>query len=1191
MMRHPKESLATQATKGPTTQATHEPTRPRTTRRRSRIARPLGLAALLLALGLMAPGTAGAQNPGWPNPSASADLLDPANWPDDPGYGFDTSDPTHATGQWNLWSFTPPGIASNLTAKEAAMGIGIHADAAWQLTAGDPAVTLAILDSGFHWSEQDLVYKWRLNPGELPMPAGATSYDANGDGVFNVRDYTSAGPDQMPTPATITDPRVSDVNGNGILDPEDLIQIFSDGKDDDGNGYVDDICGWDFFHDDNDPYDQAKNGGEGYSHGTGEARDSAAQGNNGIGGIGVCPRCTILPLRASDSFVADVNHFAEAAIYATDNGASVIQEALGALDQNRFMQDAIDYAYDHGVLVVASAADERSYHHNFPGSAERTLEVGAMVYDKKPWTQATTFQNFNNCSNYGPHVVLRTPGEACSSEATGISAGEAGLVYSMAKKVGLSPPLSANEAYQLMTQSADDVDVVGSATDPTKFPSHQGFDRFFGYGRNDARRAVQMIRDDHIPPEALITAPLWFQTVSPTQPLVVKGHAAAARYAGTFDYTVEIAPGVDPKPSDFTQVAKKTGLSGPVDGTLATVDLSQFDAWSGPPTSPAQFQVTVRLRVTATNPSGQPVTGEYRKPFFVHRDDQLFKGFPLYLGSSGESSPRLADLNGDGKDEIVLGLSDGTVHAYEADGSELSGWPVHVETAPGVASHPDAPGFKALGDFHAAMIATVAVGDLDGDGHPEVVASTMGGKIWAFHADGAVVPGFPVGLDPANDQWRGYRPGADSTTANPTEDIHILDHGFLSSPVLADLDGDGRPEIIAAGMDGYLYAFNGDGTPHAGFPVEITQPGGTKVKGTLERMRARLISTPAVGDLKGDGGAEIVLGSDEDYGDGLGDTSRAYAVWGDGNAHAGGPYLPGWPVKLCCYGSILPFIGRGVPASPALVDVDGLPGEEAILHGTASTFGVYGANGTRQFSGKEAPFGANTNSTGSLALMSVNSGALIDLDGDGFPEYVDGALTAAALGGISGGVRHDFDQLVGAWSLDGTGDFLPAWPRVTEDLQLLDNYAGGDVDGDGKAEAIAGSGGYLLHAFPLDGIEPAGWPKHTGGWILATAALGDLDGDGKTDVVVPTRDGWLFAWHTKGSVKDIQWSGFHHDPGATGNWVTPLESRKVPEAPKPGGGGGTPGCGCSASSGSPGAGAFVLGGLLLLLGLRRRRRA
>ena len=100
---------------------------------------------------------------------------------------------------------------------------------------------------------------------------------------------------------------------------------FSDGVDDDGNGYVDDISGWDFFEGDNDPNDDVD-----YGHGTGEAEDSAGETDTNLDPQ--CPNCLVMPMRVGDSFVADVNHFAEAAIYATDNGASIIQTALGTLN-------------------------------------------------------------------------------------------------------------------------------------------------------------------------------------------------------------------------------------------------------------------------------------------------------------------------------------------------------------------------------------------------------------------------------------------------------------------------------------------------------------------------------------------------------------------------------------------------------------------------------------------------------------------------------------------------------------------------------------------------------------------------------------------------------------------------------------------------------------------------------------------
>src|SRR4029079_9125578 len=100
--------------------------------------------------------------------------------------------------------------------------------------------------------------------------------------------------------------------------PEDLTIAFSDGMDSDGNGFVDDIAGWDFLDHDNDPDDAVQ-----YGHGTGEAKDSSSEADND-GQAGSCPNCSVLPLRVGDSFVADVDNVAQAGLYATDLGIDVI---------------------------------------------------------------------------------------------------------------------------------------------------------------------------------------------------------------------------------------------------------------------------------------------------------------------------------------------------------------------------------------------------------------------------------------------------------------------------------------------------------------------------------------------------------------------------------------------------------------------------------------------------------------------------------------------------------------------------------------------------------------------------------------------------------------------------------------------------------------------------------------------------
>jgi hypothetical protein len=348
---------------------------------------------------------------------------------------------------------------------------------AWQVTTGRPDVAIAVLDSGIKWNDagamNDLRHKVRLNRGELPMPNAARAtpldgskpcaqfdtsrYDANGDGVLNVDDYA------CDTRVNLSDSRRA--GPSGVLVPQDLIIAFSDGSDADHNGFVDDIAGWDFLDNDNDPYDDVQ-----YGHGTGEASDSSSEANNG-GQAGSCPNCMVVPLRVGDSFVADANRFGQAALYAVDNGVLVIQEALGTLNNTHLAREAIDYAYDHGVAVIASAADEAAQHHNYVSSLPHTIVVNsADQYDQTFSPQPRSYLQFNGCTNFSSKVTIAVPSSSCSSNATGLGAGMAGLVYSAAldavqagrlhasttctRTDGSRCPITANEVRQLMASGS-----------------------------------------------------------------------------------------------------------------------------------------------------------------------------------------------------------------------------------------------------------------------------------------------------------------------------------------------------------------------------------------------------------------------------------------------------------------------------------------------------------------------------------------------------------------------------------------------------------------------------------------------------------------------------------------------------------------------------------------------------------------
>jgi MYXO-CTERM domain-containing protein len=1138
------------------------------------------MSRLVLALSVafaLVPSLAVATNT-WPPPDGdSVNLKDPTNWPNDPGYA----------GQWNYWSFIGNG-ATNVRPGETASGISV--DRAWQKTIGDRRILITVLDSGIRWNSPDLVNKFYLNAGELPVPqgcgtapAGHDPHDVNGDGVFNVQDYTTATGHDLPDAAKICDSRVHDTNGNGFLDPQDLIAAFSDHVDDDHNGYVDDISGWDMLEDDNDPNDDTN-----FGHGTGESHDSSAEGNNNRDSLGVCPECTVMMIRTGDSFVVESDDFAMAVLYAVDRGTDVIQEALGALNNSSFTQRALDYAYDNGVVVVASAADEDSFHHNFPASNQHTMMVHAIRFDSEDWTTARTYLNFNNCTNYGAQLALSTPGTGCSSEATGRTSGVAGLLYSMALKTNLPAPrtfgsdptghrrLSGEEVKQLLITTAYDINIPDY--DPrTQYPSQAGWEQRFGYGRPDVGAAVRAIEAGKIPPEVDIDRPFWFEVVYPDkQPMLpITAHIdyRKDRYQ-SYDWVLEYAPGVEPADTGPQwQMIAQGHNTDPVGTTmpLATWDISHVNIDNPPMPEPDKdvnrYLVTVRLRVTAHSSTLGDVNGTMRKAIHIYHDPSLLPGYPIFLGGSGESSPKMADLDGDGKRELIIADSDGKVHAFGPNGEEKAGWPKTVGQLYHIPLHKTQRAFGAGGidqNVAAPVMATPAVGDLDGDGKPEVVIATRGGELWAYHGDGSVVTGFPVQID---------------MSGHPMEDPnHIVDIGFFSAPVLADLDGDKKLDIVLGAFDGQVYAFHGDGTMLAGWPVLLHDPQANSVD-TGDVFAQRILSSAAIGDIDHDGHPDVVISSTEHYSG----SGRIYAIQHDGTNHAGGPFLPGWPVRGIISANVLPVVGNGVPNSPALADVDGDGVPDVILVTIVGVPYVYGGDGQRMLTMQNSTFGAQADAKDSPMIVLIANPTVGDVDNDGQVDIVcPAAGFQAANAFATGGVRADFQHEVGAWNAK-SGEFLPAFPRRIDDWQFFGNALIADMDNDGLPEVVQGSAGYYLHAWNKNGAEPKGWPKFTGGWIIETPAIGDMDGDGKMEIAVGTRNGWLFAWHTDGSEKGrIDWASFHHDLANTGNLQTKLDMGGTGPLKDDGG------CSCNVGGRAPSGFLLVLVGLLFAW--RRRRK-
>ncbi|MBI1886257.1 MAG: VCBS repeat-containing protein [Chloroflexi bacterium] len=1043
--------------------------------------------------------------------------------------------------QWNLYSFFPRNAPNaNLLKNEndpPLEGSGLSADLAWTVTKGDPSVVIAILDSGIRWDDRELANKLFLNRGELPLPDGCADYDCNGDGAFNVRDYASS---------------VSDAggNGNGILDSEDLILTFSNGIDEDNNGYVDDISGWDFFRDDNDPLDEVH-----FNHGTGRAKEAAAESDNRIARAGVCQLCTIMPLRIGDSFVVNVHARNQGIVYAVDNGVSIASEAIGAVNSDAFSQQVMDYAWENGVLIILSAADEDSFHHNQPAALNHGLWVKSIIPDvlDDRLEQTKTFLNHAFCTNYGGHNHLAVPTTSCSSGATGNSAGVAGLVYSAGKQFGYD--LTADEVKQIVTLAADDINIPGSGIiDKTKYPSQPGWDQYFGYGRINAYKAVMAVAEGLIPPEADIISPEWFDLIDPldTPTVSITGTVGAPR-AGFAAYRVQCGLGVEPLDGEFVTI--HTSSSPPSGDVLATWNVLEdclppdfddpparnpaVDPPDADPTFTLHDDFTVTLRVQALDDRG--LLGEDRKTVAVHHDPDLLPAFPLDLPGSGEPSIALVDLDGNNDLEIVEALGDGRVYAFHHDGSAVSGFPVSADPVPALdpanpANHLSAPAYArgAVTASPDSFASPLAVGDLFRDGRQVIVAGSVSGRLYAWFADGSRLPGFPVSVDAA-------------LSANPAPDFEPA-HGIGGSPALGNLDGDPELEIVVSATDQHLYAWNPDGSFVSSFnggePLLLNQPDPNNF-GPDDEGENKILSSPAIGDVDNDGLAEMVVGTNEAFDDPpsgiVNGSGRVYVVSNLGEVQAV------LRVDSAIVPNPLPLVGNGVPISPALADLDG-DGDLEIAVATIGTQPglhtvIFHHDGTPfAVQPQAAPFGSASDSGLASGLppdepfhAGFGNPSFSDLTGDGRPEFILGGLGSRVLiRSAAPSNRLDHDHLFGVWDV-ASGQFLPSFPRRVEDWQFFTNPTVADLDGDGLPEAVNGTGGYLLDAFNALGLQPQGWPKFTNGWLVFGSALGDIDNDGDLEVAYTTREGKLFVWGTAGDVcGNTEWWKFHHDEWNTG---------------------------------------------------------
>lgn len=333
----------------------------------------------------------------------------------------------------------------------------VNAPAAWGVTTGSTNVTVAVIDSGFALSHEDLSAHWKYNAGE-----------------------TGGGKE-------------------------------TDGIDNDGNGYIDDFRGWDFVPyiyvgdpgDNNPQAGSVNSSGSGVSHGTEVAGLVGSVGNNGIGTTAVSRSVSIMPLQViNDNDEGYTDDVAEAIYYAVDNGADVINMSLGTSGDDPVVRAAVDYAFTNNVVVVAAAGNcgntgtggactgQITGYITFPASYNRVIAVGAT-------TSTGARASF---SSYGERLDIVAPGSGNITSPTWTSGNGTSAYKAQLYGTSFASPITASSVALIRSirpnSSVDDVRALIMAG-ASKLGGMSGtfYTQQLGHGILDVSRAVTIASD------------------------------------------------------------------------------------------------------------------------------------------------------------------------------------------------------------------------------------------------------------------------------------------------------------------------------------------------------------------------------------------------------------------------------------------------------------------------------------------------------------------------------------------------------------------------------------------------------------------------------------------------------------------------------------------------------------------------
>ncbi len=628
-----------------------------------------------------------------------------------------------------------------------------------------------------------------------------------------------------------------DVADNLWINPN---EIPNNGIDDDHNGFIDDVHGWDFSGDtiqffnltgDNDPTD-------GMGHGTHVAGCAAAVTDNGIGVAGVASHTDLMGLKIFPNAFVSIS--IKAIMYAADMGADVINMSWGNYYQSKALREILQYARSRNVLPVAAIGNFGDSTRTFPASYPETMAIGGTNSDD----EVTYFSSYGSwmdiCAPAQDILSLRSDTLDMYAEngepeirivdsiyylADGTSMAAPIVAGAAAEILSYSPGISPDSLRSILTVSADDyVDPYGEGE------NLPGFDVFSGWGRLNLAAALDLVEGR--------LAKIDF----PQQNSLLEGEAVISGTAFSEfgdDFRLYVAPESDTINQTFIssgnadvmheQIGSYNGWteSGFYRFTLE-VGANSYDRWVyyteepeieiKSPLAGDTVKGVIEFRGTVVSPGftecriykspvGEPLEREEIIFSSGYVADSLIGTYSLSRVPEGEYTFEIVMTTEDGEysEEINLFVSNGFAQGFPTSGKGILNYAPAVYDLDGngrleavAASRAGVGAYNHLGRYVPGIWRTIteydafgppAVYDINNDGFGEVSFVTPG-KLHLLSHDGYPMPDFPKDLSVEGGQ-NGY----------PTV-------------YFADMDEDGYHEIIYVSMEGEVFAYRHDGTSY-----------------------------------------------------------------------------------------------------------------------------------------------------------------------------------------------------------------------------------------------------------------------------------------------------------------------------------------------------------------------------------------